>query len=447
MTDAGAKKRLWVWLFAPTDIAGLVAFRIAFGLTVAVSATRFLAYHWVDPLFVRPTFQFSYWGFSWLPAASGATMHGLFIAIAVLGLCVAVGAFYRLSVGLLACAFTYVQLSDVANYLNHYYLVCLLTVLMFVVPAHRAFSVDAWRRPLLQQDFLPAWCTYLLRFQVGVVYVFAGLAKLNADWLLDAQPLGIWLAARTSLPLVGPFLDERWVAYAASWFGFLFDTTIVAFLLAKRTRPFAYAVLVGFHAATALLFPIGMFPVIMTTAAWVFFDPSWPRRLLKHPSPLRVPTSEPPIVRPFHRVALLVAVLYATWQIFMPLRAHLYGENVSWHEQGMRFSWRVMTREKNGSVTYIVRDPVTGREWHVPPRKYLTSLQERELSVQPDLILQLAHHIAGEFAREGKPHVQVFADAHASLNGRPAALLISPDVDLARERDSLARKRWIAPAP
>ena len=41
-----------------------------------------------------------------------------------------------------------------------------------------------------------------------MVYVFAGLAKLNADWLLDAQPLRIWLAARSDLPIVGPLLAQ-----------------------------------------------------------------------------------------------------------------------------------------------------------------------------------------------------------------------------------------------
>ena len=84
-------------------------------------------------------------------------------------------------------------------------------------------------------------------------------------------------------------------------------------------------------------------------------------------------------------------------QILVPLRAHLYGGNVLWHEQGMRFSWRVMARAKNGSVTFIVRDPRDGRQWHVSPAKYLTRIQEREMAVQPDLILQLAHHIAREF--------------------------------------------------
>ncbi|MCP3165718.1 HTTM domain-containing protein [Myxococcus qinghaiensis] len=450
-------ERLWKHLLAPRDIAALVAFRVALGGLITVSSIRFLAYGWVDVLFVRPRFHFTYWGFDWVPALPAPWMHAVFAALAVLGVFLSAGLFYRATTVLLFVAFTYVQLVDVSNYLNHYYLVSLLLGLLVFVPAHRAFSVDAWRRPALRSDTLPAWCTLLLRFQVTVVYVFAGLAKLTSDWLLHAQPLSIWLSARTSLPWVGPLLEQRWVAYAAAWSGFLFDTTIVAFLVSRRLRPFAYGVVIVFHAATSVLFPIGMFPFIMVTAALVFFESSWPRRLGARlrglmrrdaapsaPVPL-APVSAAPGWKAW--VALGAAVAYGGVQLAVPLRTHLYGGNVLWHEQGMRFSWRVMAREKNGSVTFIVRSPTTGREWHVSPNEHLTRLQEREMSVQPDLVLQLARHIARDFEARGHGAVEVRADVRVSLNGRPAEVLVDPNVDLAREVDGLAPKPWILPAP
>ncbi|MDC0711366.1 HTTM domain-containing protein [Stigmatella sp. ncwal1] len=456
----GGRSGLWEWLLAPKDIAALAAFRVAFGLMITVSAVRFLAYGWVDELFVRAKFRFSYWGFSWIPVLPAPWIHGVFAVLAVLGLCVAAGFCYRVAVVLLFVTFTYVQLVDVTNYLNHYYLVSLLAGLLCFVPAHRAFSVDAWRNSALRRDVLPAWCTYLLRFQVAVVYVFAGLAKLTSDWLLHAQPLSIWLSARTSLPLAGPLLDQRWVAYAAAWAGFLFDTAIVVFLLNRRLRPWAYGVVLGFHAATSMLFPIGMFPVIMVISALVFFGPSWPRwgwarlqRLFGRPNGppepvLPVSGSRVPIAPSRKaRWALGAAVAYGLLQLLLPLRTHLYGGNVSWHEQGMRFSWRVMTREKNGSVTFVVRDPDTGREWHVPPSQYLTRLQEREMSVQPDLILQLAHRIARDFEAKGRGRVEVHADARVSLNGRPSERFVDPEADLAREEDGLSPKGWVLPPP
>ena len=444
-------------LVAPRDIASLAAFRVAFGLIVVASSLRFLAYGWIDDMFVMPKFRFAYWGLGWVPAPSPAVTYALFAALAVLGALVAVGLWFRPAVALLFLVFTYLQVVDATNYLNHYYLVSLLAALMFFIPVHRAFSLDARRRPALAASTVPAWCIYLLRFQVAVVYVNAGLAKATVDWLLHAQPMNLWLSARTGLPVIGPYLDLPAVAYAAAWAGFLFDTTIAFFLLWRRTRPFAYVVVLAFHFATHLLFPrIGMFPVIMVVAALVFFDPSWPRRLLaaarrrigaapiaKTPAAL----DATPTRGRWLGAGVAAASLFMLVQVLFPLRSHLYGGNVSWHEQGMRFSWRVMTRAKNGIVTFTVREPATGRQWEVAPAKYLTRMQEMDMAVQPDLILQLAHHIARDFAANGHPGVEVHADARASLNGRPAAILVDPSADLAREPDGLGAKRWIRPAP
>ncbi|MBL8953336.1 MAG: HTTM domain-containing protein [Myxococcaceae bacterium] len=440
------------------DVTGLVVFRAAFGLLVAVSAVRFLAYGWVDDLFTSTgSFQFRYWAFAWVPQLDAAWLKPAFAALAVLGLMVSAGLFYRFAIAAVFVLFTWLQLYDVTNYLNHYYLVSLLALLMTFMPLARAGSLDVWRRPALRLDTFPAWCTFVLRFQVGTVYFFAGLAKLNADWLLHAQPLNIWLSARTHLPVVGPWLDERAVAYAAAWAGFLFDTTAPLFLSLKRTRPYFYVAVLGFHAATWVLFPIGMFPFIMVTAALVFFDPvKRPNGAEPHSGPRdagvnfgATRASAPLHVEPPRGSKVLVALL-AMWcavQVALPLRAHLYDGDVSWHEQGMRFSWRVMTREKNGSVTFIVTQRSTGRRWEVDPGARLTRLQERELSSQPDLIWQFAQSLGAEWRARGIDDVEVRADALASLNGRPAARLIDPNVDLLTVTDGLGAKRWILPSP
>jgi hypothetical protein len=141
-----------------------------------------------------------------------------------------------------------------------------------------------------------------------------------------------------------------------------------------------------------------------------------------------------------------VAIVWCVFHIGMPLRHRLYGGDVLWHEQGMRWSWKVMVREKNASLTYRVRLP-SGREQLISPRRYLTSDQEREMSGQPDLILQLARHIARDFQARGHRNVEVYVDALVSLNGRPPARLIDPNVNLAAVDDGLGRQTWILPAP
>ena len=113
----------------------------------------------------------------------------------------------------------------------------------------------------------------------------------------------------------------------------------------------------------------------------------------------------------------------------------------------MRYSFRVMVRSKTGSVTYRVRSPDFVNEQLVEPCRYLNSLQEREMSGQPDLILQLAHRIAADYRAEGYRDVEVRADAFVALNGRPIARLIDPDANLAAIEDGITPATYILPAP
>lgn len=459
-TDAKALlSRVVTRLLEPVDAAWLAAFRVLYGLALAVSLGRFIANGWVERFFVEPAFHFKYWGFEWVEPLPGPAMHGLFVALIVLALAVAAGFAFRLAAPAFALGLTYVQLIDVSTYLNHYYLAALFGWLLACSPAHRAWSVDAWLGARLGRSDPPsrtpgaarAWL-YLFRFQVGVVYVFAGLAKAQPDWLLHAQPLRIWLGASTELPVVGPLLAVPGVPLVMSWCGFLFDTTITGFLLGSRTRPWAFAVLLVFHSLTRLLFPIGMFPVIMTIGALAFFSPSWPRRLAARlrtgtagvPSPKLTGASPPGVMA---RAGLVLAALLAVVEVALPLRSLAYGGNVLWHEHGMRFSWRVMLRAKGGDTTFVVKHRATGHVAHVSPGVYLTGLQESEMASQPDLVIQLARHIKDDLERHGHGPVAVHAASRVSLNGRKSAPFIDPSVDLARVERSLDLRRIVLPAP
>lgn len=445
------------------DIAFLAAFRFLLGLTLALSAARFLAYGWIDRLLLIPSFRFKYYGFSWVEPLPPAWMHGVFYGLVLAGILVALGTFYRVSSLLLALGFTYFQLIDATNYLNHYYLAALLAWLLFCLPAARSFSVDAWLRRRLGLSVFPQtvsrWVLWLLRAQIAIVYFFAGLAKAQPDWLVYAQPLRIWLSARTDLPWLGPLLRIQGVALAFSWAGFLFDTTIIAFLLWRRTRLFAFLAVVLFHVLTRILFPIGMFPAIMVLSVLVFFEPSWPRelgaRLLKLASPWVYNASKARTLleaRPQsnshpNRTLIALGCLYIAVQVALPLRAFVYPGNVLWHEQGMRFSFRVMLRAKGGVTTFRVQPEGRTKPFYVSPRQYLTLLQESEMSGQPDLILQLAHHIREDFEQRGYGRVRVFADSRVALNGRRSAPFVDPNIDLSQVSDGLAPVEYLLPAP
>ncbi len=457
---SGLVGRMNDFLWRPVDVAALAAFRIIFGTLMCFASVRFLLSGWIEDFFVEPRFFFKYSFAPWVQPLPPWGMYALYLGMAVLALLVALGLFYRVAIVGFMLAFSYAELIDVTNYLNHYYLVVLLAFLLCFLPLHRAWSLDARRNPKLLVTTFPAWYGYVLRIQVGIVYFFAGMAKAQPDWLLHAQPLSIWLSSRIDLPVIGPILGQRWAWYAFSWAGFLFDTTIVLFLSWRRTRLPAYLVVLAFHTMTRVLFPIGMFPFIMTSSALIFFSPSWPRRValwLTH----RLPAAWRPRTLPtrleahgipaapsrWARRLLPLAAAYGALQLVMPLRTHLYGGNVLWHEQGMRFSWRVMVREKNGAITYIVHSPQANRTWHISPRRYLTQAQEREMSSQPDMILQLGKFIAHEYRQQGFADVEVRVDAWVSLNGRPGQRLIDPNANLDKLVDTLKPAWWILPAP
>ena len=442
-------KRFRVHLTTEQDAAGIAAFRVMLGLVACVSALRFLAYGWVDQLFVNPQFFFTYWFAPFVEPLGKAGMHAVFWVMAAAGLLVAAGLFYRAAVATLFTTITYVQLIDVTNYLNHYYLVSLLTLLLLFMPLGRAYGLDGWitkrRGSGALRTTVPGVCYVLLAFQVGTVYTFAGVAKVTEDWLIHAQPLSIWLSSRSSMPVLGPLLAKPWAPHLMSWAGCLFDLTIAWWLLYRRTRVVAFLVVIAFHAVTRALFPIGMFPFIMVVGATTFFSPSWPRRLLRLDA--APPKASPVKPLRWSAAASVVIGAYMLVQALVPLRAFLYGDDVHWHEQGMRFSWRVMVREKNASVTYLIDDLESGRTTEVSPRAYLDARQLREFGTQPDLVLQLGHHIAAEREARTGHKVRIRVDAIASLNGRRTTRLVDPTVDLLQVRDGIAKAEWILPAP
>jgi hypothetical protein len=483
-------------LNAARDGAGLGAFRVLFGALLCFSVARFWAYGWIDELYIRPDFHFTYFGFDWVRPWPALGMYLHFALMALAAACLCIGAASRVSAFVFFLTFTYAELIEKASYLNHYYFVSLVTLLLATMPCGATFSLDAWlrrRRGLVGETRSPrrvspnveegpsaecpigtgstcpspaqrgrgepgtnlghevllpptvrAWCYALLRAQLALLYFFAGFAKLNRDWLLAAEPLGTWLGLHADAPLIGPWLASPAAAYFASYAGAAFDLSIPFWLSWRRSRPWAYAIGVVFHIGVWLLFPIGVFSWVMIVATTLFFDPSWPRRWLGQSGPhasLAAAGSRGQL----GRWSLGALGVYLLVQLVVPLRYVLYPGNVNWHEQGFRFAWRVMLVEKAGQVEFTVLAGADDRRYVVYPRQMLTPLQYKMMSTQPDMIQQFARHLRRTFQAQGHERVRVYADAWASLNGRPRQRLIDPGVDLASEPWSLGPKRWILP--
>lgn len=427
------------------DVASLVYFRIAFGAIMLWEVYRYLAYDRIERYFLEPRFLFTYLGFGWVQPWPGDGLYYHFCAMGVLAVFIMAGFLYRIAAPLFFLAFGYVFLLDEAQYLNHFYFVCLVSFVMIFVPANRACSVDAWLWPALRSDTVPIWPLWLLRAQMGFVYFFAGIAKLNGDWL-RGYPLRDWLPNAADKPLIGPFLGEAWTAVGMSYGGLLLDLFIWPALAWRRTRAFAFAGALFFHLMNAWIFNIGIFPWFSLAATALFFDPDWPRRLLRRP-PIDVPG--PPRDFQLGTRERWVAAAFASYvavQALLPLRPFVYPGNVAWTEEGHRFSWRQKLRDKDGVARFLLTDPSSGRTWEVDPRRILTAEQYSKMSDRPYMSLQFAHHLADLASEPGRPRVEVRVLGLASLNGRQPQPLVDPKVNLAAQpRTFFAPYDWIVP--
>jgi vitamin K-dependent gamma-carboxylase len=427
------------FLSRPADASSLVIFRILFGCIMAVAMARFLAKGWVKTLYLDPAFHFPW--FSWIRPWHGDWMYVHVAALGFLAIGIACGFFYKCCAGLFFLGFTYLELIDRTTYLNHYYLISLLSGLLIVLPAHRKWSLDAWLNPQRAAESVPFWTIALLRFQLAVVFIFAGLAKLNSDWLFEAQPMRMWLAARSDLPLVGTWLVEPWAAYVASWLGAAYDLSISFLLLISRTRPFAFLTVILFHAMTAVLFPIGMFPWIMIAASLIFFAPDWPKRWLRRFIPGTNRTEAQCASQA--RLAMAGKILlagYCAAQILIPLRSWLYPQQGAWDVRGFNFAWRVMLVEKTGHAEFYHFNPADGTRKRIPLHRYITPRQRMMMAQDPFLIRVMADFLGREY-RVQETGTEIRVEAFATLNGKPSQSLVRSDINLA----GALPPNWIVP--
>jgi hypothetical protein len=433
-----------------TPASPLAVFRIMLGSLLFLSMVRFWANGWIEELYLSPKYFFPFYGFEFVKPL-GPYTYLVFAICALSALLVALGLFYRVAIVVLFTSFTYVELIDKSTYLNHYYFISMVCLLMIFLPAHVHFSIDAWRKQPLAKALVPRWTVDSLKLFVCIVYFYAGLAKINSDWLLQAQPLRIWLPAKNDLPLIGPLLSKVWVAYLFSWLGCLYDLSIPYLLLNRNTRLVAYLAVIGFHVITAVLFPIGMFPYVMIGTALIFFSPEFHNAVLNFLSKLfklkKLPV-EPgsqfvysPSGKSFAVTALTIFFFI---QVAAPWRYALYPDEIFWTEEGYRFSWRVMLMEKAGYAEFTVKDR-NGDYVKVNNGEFLTPLQEKMMAAQPDMLLQFAHILKDHYSQRGFESPQVFVDSYVSINGRLGKPIVNSQTDLAQLEDSFAHKSWILP--
>ena len=433
------------FLFEPANAAPLATFRIFFGLMMLFGVVRFWLKGWIETLYIAPSFHFKYYGFSWVNDW-GDNTYLLFIICGLSCVFIALGLFYRYAILVFFLSFTYIELIDKTTYLNHYYFISVLSFLLCFIPANTTFSLDKLINKNRKAQVL-GYHILSLKILIFIVYFYAGLAKINSDWLLKAQPLSIWLPSKYDLPILGGvFFEQTWVHYLMSWAGMIYDLTIPFFLIQKRTRWIAFIFVIIFHFLTAILFPIGMFPYIMIVSCLIFFSDEFHEkaiRILKKNFKWKKKSKLNLNVFPKFNFVVITSLLL--FQLLFPFRHLFYPGELFWHEQGYRFSWRVMLMEKKGYTQFKVVDSVSQKQFYVKNDEFLTEFQEKQMSFQPDFILEYAHFLGEYYNREGVENIQVFADSYVALNGRRSEQFIDPNVDLLQMKEGFNNKNWVLP--
>ncbi len=417
------------------------------------SIIRFVSYGWVDKFYIQPKFHFTYYGFEWVKPI-GTYTYIVFIICGLSALFVAIGYKYKFAIISFFLSFTYIELMDKTTYLNHYYFISVISFILIFLPANATHSVDAYKNEKIRSQEVPSYTIDILKLMLAIVYFYAGLAKLNSDWLIEAMPLKIWLPNQSNVPIIGSLLHETWVQYSFSWIGAIYDLSIPFLLYNKKTRNFAFLLVVLFHVITKILFPIGVFPYVMIISTLLFFDASFHKKCMdfilkivkiNSLSFYNSQTFNQKQNTSFTKAKIVFLALFMVFQLTFPFRYALYLDELFWTEEGYRFSWRVMLMEKAGYTQFYVIDAETKEKRFVDNSLFLTAFQEKQMAFQPDFILQYAHFLHNHYRKIGVNDPIINVDSYVALNGRLSKRYIDPKIDLAKEYESFQHKTWILP--
>lgn len=351
------------------------------------------------------TFNLPYTGFGWLPLLRPPWIQGVGVLLGLGAVGIGLGFRYRISAVLtfLAWGYLYAVESTRTYWMSYYYLELVVLFLMPFLPAAARFSLDASRTVRSGALLIPFWPVWLLRAQLVVTYFYAGVAKLNSDWMIDGYPVRIflekpWVAARLKvlLPYDWAGMIERWVhssalAMGLSWIGAVFDLSIGALLLVRRTRFLGVVLMMIFHGINHFILfnDIVWFPLLGMTTALIFLEPDWPSRAFRWLCNPRIPTpdwswfwggivalpgvgaalgwkgkpSAPvgPWAKPFTLKSWTVAgvVVWTAFQALFPIRHALIPGDVRVTFEGLEWSWRLKAEVYQSTPVVIsVRDPV-----------------------------------------------------------------------------------------
>ncbi|MCH2193328.1 HTTM domain-containing protein [Kordia sp.] len=466
------------FLFKQVDNTSLIVFRVFFGLLICLEGFGAILTGWVKRTFVDPEFTFTFIGFEGILTPIQQTLrkplldfnlfgiealnlanytYGFYFYFALMGICgflVMIGYKYRWSIGTFTVLWTTAYLMQKTSYNNHYYLLVLLCVFMWIVPAHHYLSVDAKKNPALKKIHMPNWVLWIFILQLFIVYTYASVAKMYPDWISGEVTTNL-MKGRKELPIVGEFLQQRWIHYTLAYVGIGFDLLVVPGLLWKPTRKFFFICSIIFHLFNSFVLHIGIFPYMSLALCLFFFEPKTIRNIFLKKKKIykgkeiqkgkEIHLEDEIILPRYRKVIVPIFVIYFISQILLPLRHWTFEDDVLWTEEGHRLSWRMMLRSKAGYIQLKVIDKESRDSMYINPVTYIKPKQAARVAVKPDMLWQFVQFLKKDFAKKGTD-IEVYAEGRVRVNNHPYQKLFDPTVDLAAEEWShFSHHDWLLP--
>ncbi|XP_041478309.1 vitamin K-dependent gamma-carboxylase-like [Lytechinus variegatus] len=461
---------------SPQDPASIAVWRILFGLVMMIDIPQergmaYADYRWGDPNECRfPLFN----ALKPLPVD---WMYVVYLTMYIGAFGVFLGAFYRLSCLLFCIPYWYIFFLDKTTWNNHSYLYGLISFQLIFMDANRFWSVDALLNPKIRNANIPLWNIAIIRFQIFVVYFYAGLKKLDADWIG-----GYSMEYLSKHWIFEPFrfmlTDEEIDYFIVHLGGLVLDLSSGFLLFFDATRLFATFFCSSFHIMNSQIFSIGMFPYAMLASTTVFFSPSWPRSFCSV-LPIYVKNNIPSVsfsatIQPSenciypppkkenkkkndpcsvkrnskmswrHQSTVIGLIIYVCIQLFMPYSHFITKGYNNWTNGLYGYSWDMMVHSwhtQHVKLKYI--DGKTGNEGYLSPDYWTES---NRWAGHSDMTKQYATCIAHHLKDMGLSEPRLYMDVWKSMNGRFQQRMFNPNVDLVRANWSpFSATPWIMP--
>lgn len=428
--------------FDQVDNSGLVVFRILFGFLIFIESAGAIFTGWVKETFIQPEYTFTMIGFDWLQPLPGNGMYYYFGLMAMLGILIMLGYRYHYSLGLFTVLWTASYLMQKSHYNNHYYLLILLCLLMWITPAYKFLSIDSSQNNTKLSHQCPRWCINIFKIQIWIVFTYAAIAKLDQGWL-SGDFINLVFIRKENYPIIGAFLQQAMLQKIVVFGGLIFDFFIIFGLLWKKTRIPSFIIAVIFHLFNSAVFQIGIFPFLMIALSILFFEPETIRKVfLKNKAPaIEIKNNNVDFKKSYFISILSIFFLI---QLVLPLRHHRMEGDVSWTEEGHRLSWRMMLRTKSGNVKFRLKNQDNDSTWFVNPNTEVTIMQANSMAGKPDMIWQFSQKLKEKYFKQGYENIEIYAQSNVRLNKSNFYSIIDPDQDLAATKwERFKHSAWI----